>query len=69
MVKAAKIAFDYRNKFRRDIIIDLIVYRRWGHNELDEPGFTQPLMYKMIRARDSVPRSYEKTLVVRAYNI
>ena len=42
--------------------MDLIVYRRWGHNELDEPGFTQPLMYKMIRSRDSVPRLYEKKL-------
>ena len=55
VVIACKIAAAYRLKFRKDIIIDLITYRRWGHNELDEPAFTQPQMYKSIRSRKSVP--------------
>ncbi|ORY48503.1 dehydrogenase E1 and transketolase domain-containing protein 1 [Rhizoclosmatium globosum] len=60
---ATKIAFEYRNKFRKDVIIDLIAYRRMGHNELDEPAFTQPVMYKHIRGRRSVPKLYEEKLV------
>lgn len=63
VVRAAVIAYDYRNKFRKDVVLDLITYRRWGHNELDEPGFTQPLMYENIRTRKSVPRLYEERLV------
>jgi probable 2-oxoglutarate dehydrogenase E1 component DHKTD1 len=63
VAKAASIAYEYREKFRKDIVIDLITYRRWGHNELDEPGFTQPLMYENIRSRKSVPRMYEEKLV------
>ncbi|KAG1729579.1 thiamine diphosphate-binding protein [Suillus lakei] len=64
VVRAVDIAFKYRNHFRKDIVIDLIVYRRWGHNELDEPAFTQPLMYEKIRSRKSVPRLYEDKLVL-----
>ncbi|KAF9433774.1 hypothetical protein BGZ76_008999 [Entomortierella beljakovae] len=63
VVHAIKIAFEYRNKFRKDVILDLIAYRRWGHNELDEPGFTQPLMYNNIRSRKSVPKMYEEKLL------
>ncbi|KAF9232585.1 dehydrogenase E1 and transketolase domain-containing protein 1 [Melanogaster broomeanus] len=63
VVRAVEIAFKYRNYFRKDIVIDLIVYRRWGHNELDEPAFTQPLMYQKIRSRRSVPELYEDKLV------
>ncbi|KIJ59952.1 hypothetical protein HYDPIDRAFT_117851 [Hydnomerulius pinastri MD-312] len=63
VVRAVEIAFKYRNHFRKDIVIDLIVYRRWGHNELDEPAFTQPLMYQKIRSRRSVPGLYEDKLV------
>ncbi|TCD66088.1 hypothetical protein EIP91_001846 [Steccherinum ochraceum] len=63
VARAVEIAFKYRNHFRKDIIIDLIVYRRWGHNELDEPAFTQPLMYEKIRARRSVPALYENQLI------
>jgi len=59
---ASKIAIAYRQKFRKDIIIDLITYRRWGHNELDEPAFTQPQMYKSIRSRKSVPALYSEKL-------
>ncbi|GJJ77187.1 probable 2-oxoglutarate dehydrogenase E1 component DHKTD1 [Entomortierella parvispora] len=63
VVHAMRIAFEYRNKFRKDVILDLIAYRRWGHNELDEPAFTQPLMYNNIRARKSVPKLYEEKLM------
>ncbi|EIW54703.1 dehydrogenase E1 and transketolase domain-containing protein 1 [Trametes versicolor FP-101664 SS1] len=61
--RAIEVAFKYRNFFRKDIIVDLIVYRRWGHNELDEPAFTQPLMYEKIRSRRSVPALYEERLI------
>ncbi|KAG0948157.1 hypothetical protein G6F57_001855 [Rhizopus arrhizus] len=63
VAKALDVVFEYRNKFRKDIILDLMCYRRWGHNELDEPAFTQPQMYNNIRHRTSVPKSYEKKLV------
>ncbi|KAF9896549.1 hypothetical protein BX616_007240, partial [Lobosporangium transversale] len=63
VVHAMRLAFEYRNKFRKDVILDLIAYRRWGHNELDEPAFTQPLMYDNIRARKSVPKLYEEKLL------
>ncbi|KZS96382.1 dehydrogenase E1 and transketolase domain-containing protein 1 [Sistotremastrum niveocremeum HHB9708] len=61
--RAIRVAFKYRNHFRKDVIIDLLVYRRWGHNELDEPGFTQPQMYSKIRARKSIPSLYEEKLL------
>ncbi|EMD32179.1 hypothetical protein CERSUDRAFT_118815 [Gelatoporia subvermispora B] len=63
VARAVDIAFKYRNYFGKDVIIDLIVYRRWGHNELDEPAFTQPLMYEKIRSRRSVPALYEEQLI------
>ncbi|RUS19431.1 thiamine diphosphate-binding protein [Endogone sp. FLAS-F59071] len=63
VARAVELCFDYRNKFRKDVILDLITYRRWGHNELDEPAFTQPLMYRNIRTRKSVPRLYEEKLL------
>ncbi|CAH1764844.1 3715_t:CDS:10, partial [Entrophospora sp. SA101] len=53
VTRAVEVAFEYRNRFRKDVVIDLITYRRWGHNELDEPAFTQPLMYSIIRSRKS----------------
>ncbi|KAH9959953.1 dehydrogenase E1 and transketolase domain-containing protein 1 [Russula dissimulans] len=61
--RAVDVAFRYRHHFRKDIIIDLLVYRRWGHNELDEPAFTQPSMYEKIRSRKSVPALYEEQLI------
>jgi probable 2-oxoglutarate dehydrogenase E1 component DHKTD1 len=64
VLHAMTIAFEYRNKFRKDVIIDLIAYRRWGHNELDEPAFTQPVMYQNIRSHKSVARLYEDFLKV-----
>ena len=53
VVYASRIATDFRLKFNRDVVIDLICYRRFGHNEGDEPSFTQPLMYKKIRSHPS----------------
>ncbi|KAF8156045.1 thiamine diphosphate-binding protein [Crassisporium funariophilum] len=63
VARAMDIAFRYRNYFRKDIIVDLLVYRRWGHNELDLPGITSPLMYEQIAARRSVPQLYEQKLI------
>ncbi|KAL4266844.1 alpha-ketoglutarate dehydrogenase family protein [Pleurotus pulmonarius] len=59
---AMDIAIKYRDHFRKDIIVDLLVYRRW-HNELDVPDFTSPLMYEKIRSRRSVPQLYEDKLI------
>eukprot|EP00842_Homolaphlyctis_polyrhiza_P002407 jgi/Hompol1/3167/HPOL_006379-RA len=60
---AASVAVQYRNKFKKDVILDLISYRRLGHNELDEPAFTQPTMYKKIRSLKTVPAKYEEQLI------
>ncbi len=63
VVFAARIATDFRLKFNRDVVVDLICYRRFGHNEGDEPSFTQPLMYKKIRSHPSTTEVYGKKLV------
>lgn len=64
-VRVARIAFDYRQKFNKDIVIDMLCYRRRGHNEGDEPSFTQPLMYKLIDAKRSTRTLYTEALVGR----
>ena len=63
VVYAARIATDFRLKFNRDVVIDLICYRRFGHNEGDEPSFTQPLMYKKIKSHPSPVQVYGERLV------
>ena len=63
VVNAAKIACKYRNKFKKDIVIDLFCYRRRGHNEADDPSATQPLMYKKISKHPSVLKQYEDKLI------
>ena len=63
VVYAARVATDFRLKFNRDVVVDLICYRRFGHNEGDEPSFTQPLMYEKIRSHPSTVKVYGKNLV------
>ncbi|KAJ1728678.1 hypothetical protein LPJ61_003907 [Coemansia biformis] len=63
VARAIRIAFEYRKLYRKDVIIDLITFRRWGHNELDEPSLTQPRMYDIIRARESIPHLYERRVL------
>ncbi|MBZ0199265.1 MAG: multifunctional oxoglutarate decarboxylase/oxoglutarate dehydrogenase thiamine pyrophosphate-binding subunit/dihydrolipoyllysine-residue succinyltransferase subunit, partial [Ignavibacteriaceae bacterium] len=58
-----KLAFAYRQEFQKDVVIDLFGYRRHGHNEGDEPGFTQPLLYNQIKAHPTVREIYAKILV------
>lgn len=58
-----KLALEYRMKFNKDVVIDVFGYRRLGHNEADEPAFTQPLMYKTIRSHPSVKEIYMKKLL------
>lgn len=65
MIKATGIAMDYRETFRKDVIIDFICFRRWGHNEMDDPSFTQPIMYNVIQNRPTIPDQYADKLVVR----
>lgn len=62
-LEAARLAFAYCQKFHKDFVIDLIGYRRYGHNEGDEPGFTQPLMYQKIDKHPSVRRLWADELV------
>lgn len=50
VLRATRLAVEYQRLFRKDVILDLICYRQWGHNELDEPFFTNPAMYKIIRS-------------------
>ena len=59
----SELALDYRNEFKRDVVIDLVCYRRRGHNEADEPSGTQPLMYNAIKAKSSVATLYGQQLV------
>jgi 2-oxoglutarate dehydrogenase E1 component len=60
---AAKVATEYRQKFQRPVVIDMWCYRRFGHNEGDEPSFTQPLMYQNIRSHPTTLEIYSKKLV------
>jgi len=60
---ATKMAMEYRQRFHRDVVIDMWCYRRFGHNEGDEPSFTQPLMYKAIKAHPPVSDIYGKRLI------
>ena len=63
VVFAAKIAIEFRQKFRKPVVIDMFCYRRFGHNESDEPSFTQPLMYKRIASHERVVAIYGRRLI------
>jgi 2-oxoglutarate dehydrogenase E1 component len=63
VVFAAKVATEFRQKFHKPVVVDMFCYRRFGHNEGDEPAFTQPLMYKKIRQQPSTLELYAKKLI------
>jgi len=63
VMHVCKVAAEYRNEFSKDVVIDLVCYRRNGHNEGDDPMFTQPLMYKKIKQQAPVMLSYAKKLI------
>ena len=65
VVQVAQVAFAYRERFHRDVVIDIVCYRRRGHNEGDDPSMTQPLMTNLIEAKRSVRRLYTESLVGR----
>ncbi|QRM29831.1 2-oxoglutarate dehydrogenase E1 component [Microvirga sp. VF16] len=60
---AAKVAAEYRQRFQKPVVIDMFCYRRFGHNEGDEPAFTQPLMYRKIRSHPAIVELYSKKLI------
>src|ERR1043166_2726826 len=62
-IRAIKLAYDFRQQFHKDVVIDMLCYRRHGHNEGDEPSLTQPKMYKLIKEHRSVRKIYTETLL------
>ena len=65
VVRVARLAFEFRQAFAKDVVIDLVTYRRRGHNEADDPSLTQPLMYELIDAKRSVRKHYTESLIGR----
>ncbi|XP_063782948.1 2-oxoadipate dehydrogenase complex component E1 isoform X2 [Pseudophryne corroboree] len=63
VLRATRLAVEYQRLFRKDVIVDLLCYRQWGHNELDEPFFTNPGIYNVIRSRKSIPDLYTECLI------
>src|SRR5258708_15980479 len=63
VVFAAKVAIEFRQKFHKPVVIDMFCYRRHGHNEGDEPAFTQPVMYKKIASHPSTLEIYSRRLI------
>ncbi|MFN8028994.1 MAG: multifunctional oxoglutarate decarboxylase/oxoglutarate dehydrogenase thiamine pyrophosphate-binding subunit/dihydrolipoyllysine-residue succinyltransferase subunit [Dermatophilaceae bacterium] len=64
-VRVAELAYEFRQEFNKDVVIDMVCYRRRGHNEGDDPSMTQPLMYKLIEAKRSVRKLYTEALIGR----
>ena len=65
VARVGRLSFAYREAFRKDVVIDMVCYRRRGHNEGDNPSFTQPVMYDLIEARRSVRKLYTESLIAR----
>jgi 2-oxoglutarate decarboxylase len=65
VVRVGRLSFEYRQAFHKDVVIDLVCYRRRGHNEADNPSFTQPLMYDLIEAKRSTRKLYTESLIGR----
>jgi 2-oxoglutarate dehydrogenase E1 component len=65
VVRVAELAFEFRQKFTKDVVVDMVCYRRRGHNEGDDPSMTQPLMYGLIEAKRSVRKLYTESLIGR----
>jgi multifunctional 2-oxoglutarate metabolism enzyme len=65
VVWVARLAFAYRQTFKKDVVIDMLCYRKRGHNETDNPSFTQPLMYDLVEARRSTRKVYTESLIAR----
>ena len=63
VVFCAKVAIEYRQKFHKPVVIDMFCYRRFGHNEGDEPSFTQPIMYRLIRSHPTTQQIYAEKLI------
>ena len=68
VVKACRLAMNYRNTFNKDVIVDYMCYRKHGHNELDDPSLTQPRMYDIIHNRQSIPDQYLKKMQVLTWD-
>ncbi|HEX3824562.1 MAG TPA: multifunctional oxoglutarate decarboxylase/oxoglutarate dehydrogenase thiamine pyrophosphate-binding subunit/dihydrolipoyllysine-residue succinyltransferase subunit, partial [Mycobacteriales bacterium] len=65
VVRVAELAYEFRQAFKKDVVIDMLCYRRRGHSEVDEPSFTQPVMYDLIDAKRSVRKLYTESLIGR----
>lgn len=65
VARVAQVAYDFRQRFAKDVVVDLVCYRRRGHNEGDDPSFTQPLMYDLIEQKRSVRKLYTEALIGR----
>lgn len=68
VVNATKFAVAYQRAFRKDVFVDMICYRRHGHNELDDPTFTNPVLYKVIHNTRTVPDKYADQLMEEGAN-
>ena len=65
VVQAARLAAEYRDEFQKDVFVDLVCFRRYGHNEADEPAYTQPQLYALVRAHPGTPETYRRKLIAQ----